>query len=178
MNQLKDGLDNMQNSPPLKEQLMLFGALTLSYTEDMDKLIHTSKTAQRFTDALHALGKCSEFYTLLFSIHDQEIPLNIRTILANHLQQSLYANHLNEFKTILYDYITKARDDYETGYYLIILESVNEFMRTISYHEFHDAKQAFDNDPCDANEQLKASIALLKQQVRELMYPSTYSFDG
>lgn len=162
---------------PIKEQLMLINALAVSHQEHMATLIETSRTAQRFTDALKALGKCPEFYTLLFSVHDGEMPLETRSNLASHLQQSLYSNHLQEFITLLYTHLSQARDDYETGYYLIILESTQEFMRSAYYIEFSQAKEAFDDDHCDANEQLKASVASLKQQVRELMYPSHTGFE-
>lgn len=168
----------MQNSLPLKEQLMLLNALGVSHTEGMDKLIQKSHTAKRFTDALHQLGKCPEFYTLLFSVHDDEIPFTIRNALATNLQQSLYSNNLRDFISSLYSYLAGASDDYETGYYLVILESIKEFMGTDSYREFYEAKTDFDNDHCPANKQLKESIALLKQQVRELMYPSTYGLDN
>ena len=167
----------MDDSAPIKEQLMLINALAISHQEYMKKLTEASETAQRFTDALEALGKCPEFYTLLFSVHDTEIPLETRTTLASHLQQSLYGNQLQNFTTLLYTHLSQARDDYETGYYLIILESITEFMQTSHYLEFSHAKQAFDDDHCDANEQLKSSIASLKQQVRELMYPTHNGFN-
>lgn len=163
----------MQKSTPLKEQLMLLNALGVSNNKDIDQLIRTSHTARRFTNALQQLGKCPEFYTLLFSVHDSEIPFETRNALATSLQQTLYSNNLKEFISTLHDHLGQASDDYETGYYLVMLECVKEFMETPSYREFYDAKAAFDNDHCPANEQLKESIASLKQQVRELMYPST-----
>jgi hypothetical protein len=165
----------MQGTPPLKEQLMLINALAVSHDEHMGKLIQASRTAKRFTDALRALGKSPEFYTLLFSVHDKEIPLSVRSTLGTQLQHALYSNCLKEFITSLYNYLAHAADDYETGYYLIILESTKEFMATSFYQEFSNAKIAFDNDHCTANEQLKESIALLKQQVRELMNPSNHN---
>src|SRR5574343_34252 len=89
--------------------------------------ITRSNTAQIFFNSLKKLTTCPEFYTLIFSIQDPEINIAVR--------KELVTNHL-----------PSAQDDYETNYFLIILESISDFIKSSQSLEYYEAKNKLDND--------------------------------
>ncbi len=142
--------------------------------EQIVKLVDSSYSAQNFIKSLKQISCSPEFYTLIFSIQDIEIPFETRKILGQELQDCLYGNQLIKFVHILNKYINEAKDDYETSYFLVILESVHDFIRTKAYNNFYHARLAIDEDDSISNTQLKNSILNIKKELQQIIYQSQY----
>lgn len=163
---------NLQETIPVdlaSHEMAVLENVIANHDTALYQQIDSTPTGKRYTQAIYHLSECSPFFTLVFSLHDDEISHQTKNTLSLRLQQALYSAEMEQFVRYIHQLCNQSMDDYEHGYYLTILKAAGAFIQTDIYQEFKQAKHAFDEDKSPACFQLKTSIEHLRTEVKKLI---------